>query len=42
MRHLTLIGEKINYSIPRIGRLLDARDYGALREIARSQAQQDI
>ena len=40
MRHLTLIGEKINYSIPRIGRLLDARDYSALREIARSQAEQ--
>lgn len=39
MNHLTLIGEKINYSIPRIGSMLDARNYGAVREVARRQAE---
>jgi 5-methyltetrahydrofolate--homocysteine methyltransferase len=37
MRHVILIGEKINYSIPRMGRLLDARDYDAVRKVARTQ-----
>ncbi len=39
MKNLTLIGETINYSIPRTGRLLDAGDYDAVAEIARSQAE---
>jgi len=36
-RHLMLIGEKINYSISRMGRLLDARDYDAVRKVAVAQ-----
>ena len=37
MRDVILIGEKINYSIPRMGRLLDARDYDAVRKVACAQ-----
>jgi cobalamin-dependent methionine synthase I len=37
--HITLIGEKINYSIPRIGRMLDVRDYDAVCGVARRQAE---
>ena len=37
MDGLVLIGEKINHSIPRIGRLLDARDFDAVQEVARAQ-----
>jgi 5-methyltetrahydrofolate--homocysteine methyltransferase len=37
MNELTLIGEKINYSIPRIGRLLDAGNLAAIRKVARGQ-----
>ena len=37
MDNLTLIGERINYSISRTGRLLDARDYAAIQKIAREQ-----
>jgi cobalamin-dependent methionine synthase I len=37
MERLILIGEKINYSIPRIGKLLDARDFAAIQKIARAQ-----
>lgn len=36
-RDLILIGEKINYSIPRMGRLLDARDYEAVQRVALAQ-----
>jgi cobalamin-dependent methionine synthase I len=40
MDELILIGEKINYSIPRTGRLLDRRDYPAIQRIAVRQEQQ--
>jgi cobalamin-dependent methionine synthase I len=40
VREFTLIGEKINYSIPRVGRLLDALDFEAVRKIARTQEAQ--
>lgn len=38
MDGLILIGEKINYSIPRIGKLLGARDFKAIQTVARAQA----
>jgi cobalamin-dependent methionine synthase I len=37
---LIFIGEKINHSIPRAGRLLDAGDYPAIQQIARRQVDQ--
>jgi len=40
MNSLILIGEKINYSIPQTGRLLDVRDYPAIQRIARVQEEQ--
>jgi 5-methyltetrahydrofolate--homocysteine methyltransferase len=37
MGNLTLIGEKINYSIPRIGRMMDAGNLEAISKVARLQ-----
>lgn len=37
MSDLIFIGEKINYSISRIGNMLDALDYSALQRVARGQ-----
>ncbi len=37
MKPLTLIGEKINYSIPRIGKMLDAGDLDGVCGVARMQ-----
>jgi len=37
MTELTIIGERINYSIGRIGRMLDAHDLKGIRKVARIQ-----
>lgn len=37
MNGITLIGERINYSIGRIGRMLDAHDLEGIRKVARAE-----